>query len=48
MSSGKIRVGIIGAGGWARYGHVPALRTLDSFEIVEYELGQYYTMDRIC
>jgi predicted dehydrogenase len=34
MSSSKIRVGIIGAGGWARYGHIPALRTLDAFEIV--------------
>ena len=34
MSSSKIRVGIIGAGGWAKYGHIPALRTLDDFEIV--------------
>jgi predicted dehydrogenase len=34
MNRNKIRVGIIGAGGWARYGHIPALRTLDTFEIV--------------
>jgi predicted dehydrogenase len=34
MSSSKIRVGIIGAGGWAKYGHIPALRTLDDFEVV--------------
>jgi predicted dehydrogenase len=32
--SSKIRVGIIGAGGWAKYGHIPALKTLDDFEIV--------------
>jgi predicted dehydrogenase len=34
MSSSKIRVGIIGAGGWAKYGHIPALGTLNAFEIV--------------
>jgi predicted dehydrogenase len=34
MSSSKIRVGIIGAGGWPKYGHIPALRTLDDFEVV--------------
>jgi predicted dehydrogenase len=26
-------VGIIGAGGWAKYGHMPALQSLDDFEI---------------
>jgi predicted dehydrogenase len=26
MSNEKIRVGIIGAGGWAKYGHIPALQ----------------------
>jgi len=31
--SKRIRVGIIGSGGWARYGHIPALQTLDGFEI---------------
>jgi len=34
MSSEKIRVGLIGTGGWTRYGHIPALQTLDDFEIV--------------
>ncbi|ENF3519621.1 Gfo/Idh/MocA family oxidoreductase [Escherichia coli] len=31
--SSKIRVGIIGTGGWARYGHIPALQSLEDFEI---------------
>ncbi|MFM0395100.1 Gfo/Idh/MocA family protein [Paraburkholderia phytofirmans] len=30
----KIHVGIIGSGGWARYGHIPALQSLDGFEVV--------------
>ena len=34
MSSEKIRVGIIGAGGWANYGHIPALQTLKEYEVV--------------
>lgn len=34
MSNAKIRVGIIGTGGWARYGHIPTLQALDDFEIV--------------
>jgi predicted dehydrogenase len=35
MNVGKIRVGIIGAGGWAKYGHIPALRALkEDFEIL--------------
>jgi len=34
MNSEKIRVGIIGAGGWAKYGHIPALKTLEEFEVV--------------
>jgi predicted dehydrogenase len=34
MGNEKIRVGIIGAGGWAKYGHIPALQSLDDFEIV--------------
>jgi predicted dehydrogenase len=33
MSDTPIRVGFIGAGGWARYGHMPALTLLDQFEI---------------
>ncbi|MCX5094012.1 Gfo/Idh/MocA family oxidoreductase [Streptomyces sp. NBC_00365] len=34
MSAQAIRVGIIGAGFWASYGHIPALRTLPEFEVV--------------
>src|SRR5438132_236517 len=34
MRDEKIRVGIIGAGGWAKYGHIPALQSLEEFEIV--------------
>jgi hypothetical protein len=26
--------GFIGAGGWAKYGHIPALQSLEEFEIV--------------
>ncbi|WP_063127306.1 Gfo/Idh/MocA family protein [Nocardia fusca] len=33
MSEQRIRVGIIGAGGWARYGHIPALQTLPEFDV---------------
>jgi predicted dehydrogenase len=33
MNNSKIRVGIIGTGGWARYGHIPALQSLENFEI---------------
>ncbi|MFG3029175.1 Gfo/Idh/MocA family protein [Streptomyces sp. NPDC048253] len=34
MSEQTIRVGVIGAGGWATYGHLPALRTLPEFDVV--------------
>jgi predicted dehydrogenase len=30
----KIGVGIIGVGGWATYGHLPAVKTVDSIEVV--------------
>jgi predicted dehydrogenase len=33
-SAAKIRVGIVGVGNWARYGHIPALRLLPDYEIV--------------
>jgi predicted dehydrogenase len=33
MADKRIRVGFIGAGGWARYGHMPALQLLEEFEI---------------
>ncbi|AKT38116.1 Gfo/Idh/MocA family protein [Chondromyces crocatus] len=32
--SSKIRVGLVGAGEWARNGHVPALREVPEFELV--------------
>jgi predicted dehydrogenase len=34
MNRQRIRVGIIGTGGWARYGHIPVLQALDGFEVV--------------
>jgi predicted dehydrogenase len=34
MGNDKIRVGIIGAGDWAKYGHIPTLQTLKEFEVV--------------
>jgi predicted dehydrogenase len=34
MNKQRIRVGIIGTGGWARYGHIPVLQALDDFEVV--------------
>jgi predicted dehydrogenase len=34
MNQQSIRVGIIGTGGWARYGHIPALQALENFEVV--------------
>jgi predicted dehydrogenase len=33
-SAAKIRVGIVGVGNLARYGHIPALRLLPEYEIV--------------
>jgi predicted dehydrogenase len=34
VKNGKIGVGIVGTGGWAKYGHIGALKTLDAFEVV--------------
>lgn len=34
MNNSKIRVGIIGTGSWARYGHIPALQSLSDFDVV--------------
>ena len=31
--AGKIRVGIVGAGTWAEYGHIPSLKLLPEYEI---------------
>lgn len=33
MTEQRIRAGLIGAGGWTRYGHIPALQSLDEFEV---------------
>src|SRR6266568_4583709 len=41
----KIRVGIIGAGGWAKYGHIPALQALEEFEIVAVSSRKQETAD---
>lgn len=32
--TGKIRVGLVGVGTWAEYGHIPSLKLLPEFEIV--------------
>jgi predicted dehydrogenase len=32
-SEQKVRVGIVGVGNWAKYGHIPALRLLPGYEI---------------
>ncbi len=44
----RIRVGIIGVGGWARYGHIPALQTLgDRFEVVAVSSRHQETADAL-
>jgi hypothetical protein len=45
MTDDRIRVGIIGAGGWAKYGHIPALRSLENFEIVAVSSRQMATAE---
>jgi hypothetical protein len=45
MRNDKIRVGIIVAGGWAKYGHIPALQILDEFEIVAVSSRKQETAD---
>lgn len=47
MSVEKIRVGIIGAGGWAKYGHIPALQLLDQFEITAVSSRKKTTADQL-
>lgn len=47
MGSGKIGVGIVGTGGWARYGHIAALKTLDDFEIVAIGSRSQATADKV-
>src|SRR5271157_3020492 len=47
MANDKIRVGIIGTGGWAKYGHIPALQTLKEFEVVAVASRKQETADEI-
>jgi predicted dehydrogenase len=47
MSQDTIGVGIIGAGGWAKYGHIPALRTLEQFRIVAISSRRQETADQL-
>jgi predicted dehydrogenase len=47
MSSESIRVGIVGTGGWARYGHIPALQSLEEFEIVAIASRTQATADAV-
>jgi predicted dehydrogenase len=46
MSTDKIRVGIIGAGNWAKYGHIPALQALEGFEVVGVSSRKQETADK--
>ncbi len=34
MTIKKIRVGLVGAGNWAAYGHIPSLKLLPDYELV--------------
>ncbi|HSN42876.1 MAG TPA: Gfo/Idh/MocA family oxidoreductase [Propionibacteriaceae bacterium] len=47
MTNNTIGVGIIGAGGWAKYGHIPALRTLDQFTIAAISSRRQETADQL-
>lgn len=47
MTKNTIGVGIIGAGGWAKYGHIPALRTLPEFELVAISSRKQETADQL-
>lgn len=46
MNNHNIRVGIIGAGGWAKYRHIPALQNLQEFEIVAVSSHKQETADQ--
>ena len=48
-SAGKtrVRVGLVGVGNWARYGHIPALQLLPEYEIVAVSSRQRATADEI-
>lgn len=47
QSTHKIRVGIIGAGGWAKYGHIPALLTVEAFEVTAVSSRRQETADQL-
>lgn len=47
MSRNQIGVGIIGAGGWAKHGHIPAIRQLDQFRIVAVSSRRQKTADAL-
>lgn len=42
----KIRVGLVGAGQWARFGHIPALRALPGYELVAVATTRQETAQR--
>jgi predicted dehydrogenase len=43
----KIRIGIVGVGNWARYGHIPALRLLPEYEVTAVSSRRQETADAI-
>jgi predicted dehydrogenase len=47
VSKTRVRVGLVGVGNWARYGHIPALRLLPEYEIVAVSSRQRTTADEI-
>jgi predicted dehydrogenase len=46
-SRARIRVGLVGVGNWARYGHIPALQLLPEYEITAVSSRQQATADDI-
>lgn len=46
-SSQKVRVGIVGVGNWAKYGHIPALRLLSGYEITAVSSRRIETANEI-
>jgi predicted dehydrogenase len=43
----KVRVGLVGVGNWAKYGHLPALRLLPEYEVVAVSSRQRTTAEEI-
>jgi predicted dehydrogenase len=46
-SEKKVRVGIVGVGNWAKYGHIPALRLLSGYEITAVSSRRQETAEEI-